>query len=164
MMQQIAPLQVRLINRNTPVFSEAINRLNVDIMILTIFYDSYCPLCSAEINQLKAYDSNHRLSFEDIHAVDFAQRYPYIDKVEANKLLHGQLSNGDMIYGLDVTCMAWKAVGKHRWLSILRWPVIRWFSDRAYLFFARHRNTISSLVTGKNKDLNCQSCKAKTID
>ena len=133
-------------------------------MILTIFYDSYCPLCSAEINQLKAYDSNNQLSFEDIHAVDFVQRYPYIDKVEANKLLHGQLSNGDMIYGLDVTCMAWKTVGKHRWLSILRWPVIRWFSDRAYLFFARHRNTISSLVTGKNKDLNCQSCKAKVID
>ena len=133
-------------------------------MILTIFYDSYCPLCSAEINQLKAYDSNNQLSFEDIHAVDFVQRYPYIDKVEANKLLHGQLSNGDMIYGLDVTCMAWKTVGKHRWLSILRWPVIRWFSDRAYLFFARHRNTISSLVAGKNKDLNCQSCKAKVID
>lgn len=133
-------------------------------MILTIFYDSYCPLCSAEINQLKAYDSNNQLSFEDIHAVDFVQRYPYIDKVEANKLLHGQLSNGDMIYGLDVTCMAWKTVGKHRWLSILRWPVIRWLSDRAYLLFARHRNTISSLVTGKNKVLNCQSCKAKVID
>ena len=133
-------------------------------MILTIFYDSYCPLCSAEINQLKAYDRNNQLSFEDIHDVDFVQRYPYIDKVEANKILHGQLSNGDMIYGLDVTCMAWTTVGKHRWLAILRWPVIRWFSDRAYLFFARHRNTISSLVSGKNKDLNCQSCKAKVID
>ena len=133
-------------------------------MILTIFYDSYCPLCSAEINQLKAYDSNNQLSFEDIHAPDFVKRYPYVDQVKANRILHGQLSDGQMIYGLDVTCMAWKAVGKHRWLSILRWPVIRWFSDLAYLFFARHRNTISSLVTGKNKDLSCQSCKAKTID
>jgi len=133
-------------------------------MMLTIFYDSYCPLCSAEINQLKAYDSNNQLSFEDIHAPDFVKRYPYVDQVKANRILHGQLSDGQMIYGLDVTCMAWKAVGKHRWLSILRWPVIRWFSDLAYLFFARHRNTISSLVTGKNKDLSCQSCKAKTID
>jgi predicted DCC family thiol-disulfide oxidoreductase YuxK len=158
-MQQTAPLLVQLIN--TRIFSKTTNWSNVDIMILTIFYDSYCPLCSAEINQLKAYDSNNQLSFEDIHAVDFVQRYPYIDKVEANKLLHGQLSNGDMIYGLDVTCMAWKTVGKHRWLSILRWPVIRWFSDRAYLFFARHRNTISSLVTHKN---SCRTCKAKAID
>ena len=133
-------------------------------MILTIFYDSYCPLCGAEINQLKAYDSNNQLSFEDINAVDFIQRYPYIDQVEANKLLHGQLSSGEIIYGLDVTCLAWKTVGKHRWLSILRWPVIRWFSDRAYLFFARHRNSISSLFSSKNKNLNCQSCKVKEID
>ena len=132
-------------------------------MRLTIFYDSYCPLCSTEINQLKAYDSNNQLLFEDIHAVDFVQHYPYIDKVEANKLLHGQLSNGDIIYGLDVTCMAWTAVGKHRWIAILRWPGIRWISDRAYEFFARHRNTISSLVMNKKKYMsdraNCKSCK-----
>ena len=142
-------------------------------MILTIFYDSYCPLCSAEIDQLKAYDSNHQLSFVDIQAVDLVEHYPTLDKVEANKILHGQLSNGDMIYGLDVTCMAWAAVGKHRWLTILRWPGIRWLSDRAYLFFARHRNKISSLLMAKNKDMNgqggyendsykkssCKSCK-----
>jgi predicted DCC family thiol-disulfide oxidoreductase YuxK len=133
-------------------------------MILTIFYDSYCPLCSAEINQLKAYDSDNQLSFEDIHAVDFVQRYPYVDKLKANKLLHGQLNNGGMIYGLDVTCMAWKTVGKHRWLSILRWPVIRWFADLAYLFFARHRNRISSLLTGNKKDIECKSCKVKVTD
>ena len=133
-------------------------------MILTIFYDSYCPLCSAEINQLKAYDRDNQLSFEDIHAVDFVQRYPYVDKLKANKLLHGQLNNGGMIYGLDVTCMAWKTVGKHRWLSILRWPVIRWFADLAYLFFARHRNRISSLLTGNKKDIECQSCKVKATD
>jgi predicted DCC family thiol-disulfide oxidoreductase YuxK len=133
-------------------------------MILTIFYDSYCPLCSAEINQLKALDTDNQLSFEDIHAVDFVQRYPYVDKLKANKLLHGQLNNGGMIYGLDVTCMAWKTVGKHRWLSILRWPVIRWFADLAYLFFARHRNRISSLLTGNKKDIECQSCKVKATD
>ena len=132
-------------------------------MILTIFYDSYCPLCSAEINQLKTYDSNNQLPFADINAADFIQRYPYIDKLEANKLLHGELSNGEMIYGLDVTCLAWTTVGKHRWLAILRWPGVRWISDRAYLFFARHRNTIASLVMKKsestNDQKNCKSCK-----
>lgn len=132
-------------------------------MILTIFYDSYCPLCSAEIDQLKTYDSNNQLSFSDINAADFTQRYPYIDKLEANKLLHGELNNGEMIYGLDVTCLAWTTVGKHRWLAILRWPGVRWISDRAYLFFARHRNTIASLVMKKsestNDQKNCKSCK-----
>jgi predicted DCC family thiol-disulfide oxidoreductase YuxK len=114
-----------------------------------------------EINQLRAYDICDQLSFEDIHAPDFVKRYPYIDHVKANRILHGQLSDGQMVYGLDVTCMAWKMVGKHGWLSVLRWPVIRWFADHAYLFFARYRNTISSLVTGKK---SCQSCKVKAID
>lgn len=131
-------------------------------MILTIFYDSQCPLCSAEINQLKAYNTDKKLAFEDIHASDFTQRYPYIDKIEANRILHGQLSNNEMIYGLDVTCLAWKSVGKHRWLSILRWPVLRWISDLAYTFFAKHRNRISKLFISGNKDIDCRPCKIKS--
>ena len=126
---------------------------------LTVFYDSYCPLCSAEIKQLKAYDKDGRLLLEDINELDFMQRYPYIDKIEANKRLHGQLSNGQLIYGLDVTCMAWKLVDKHRWLSVLRWPVIRWFADLAYYLFARYRKPISALLMGKDQSLDCQRCR-----
>jgi len=129
-------------------------------MKLTVFYDGFCPLCSAEINQLRAYDHDVKITFEDIHAPDFVKRYPYIDQVEANRILHGQLSNGDMIYGLDVTYQAWKAVGKHRWLAILRWPGIKLLADISYRFFAGHRNVISSLIMGKSKTLDCESCRA----
>ena len=142
------------------MLAKATKQSHIDTMLLTIFYDSYCPLCSAEINQLKAYDNEKQLLFEDINAVDFIQRYPYIDKIKANKLLHGQLTNGAIIYGLDVTCLAWKTVGKHRWLALLRWPVIRWFADISYRFFARHRNTIYTLLTGRNNSLYCQRCKS----
>ena len=128
-------------------------------MKLTIFYDSHCPLCDEEMNQLKALDYDKNILFEDINALDFINRYPFIDKINANKLLHGQLSNGAMIYGLDVTCMAWKTVGKHRWLAILRWPVIRWFADLGYLFFARYRNNISALLMRRDKSPDCQRCK-----
>ena len=128
-------------------------------MKLTLFYDAQCPLCNAEINQLKAYDNKQQLEFEDIHTPDFIQRFPYVDQVKAKRVLHGQLSNGEMIYGLDVTCLAWKTVGRHRWLTILRWPVIRWFSDLAYLFFARYRNNISSLFINRDKALDCKTCK-----
>ncbi len=128
-------------------------------MKLTVFYDGFCPLCSAEINQLRAYDGDNKIAFEDIHAPDFVKRYPYIDQVEANRILHGQLSNGDMIYGLDVTYQAWKAVGKHRWLAILRWPGIKLLADISYRFFARHRNMISSLIMGKTKSQDCKSCR-----
>jgi predicted DCC family thiol-disulfide oxidoreductase YuxK len=126
---------------------------------LTIFYDGFCPLCSAEIKQLRSYDSDNKIGFEEIHEPDFNQRYPYIDQLAANRILHGQLSNGDMLYGLDVSCQAWKTVGKHRWLALLRWPGIKPVADIAYRFFARHRNTISLLIIGNGRSLECQSCR-----
>jgi len=57
-----------------------------------------------EINQLRAYDIYHPLSFEDIYAPDFVKRYPYIDQVKADRILHGQLSDGQMVYGLWSGC------------------------------------------------------------
>lgn len=124
---------------------------------LTVFFDGQCPLCSKEISMLKRLDNRKRLHFEDIHAIDFVYRYPYIDVVAADKRLHGQLTNGQIITGLDVTARAWGLVGHHKWLQILRWPVIRWFADLAYLFFARFRHPISRLFGGKScPDENCK--------
>ncbi|TNF35281.1 MAG: DUF393 domain-containing protein [Gammaproteobacteria bacterium] len=124
-------------------------------MKLTLFYDAKCPLCLAEMQQLKACDMQGKLVFENIHAPDFKQRYPYIDPDYANRILHGQLESGKIIKGLDVTHMAWSMVGKHKWLAILRWPMVRKIADVVYLVFARHRYRISRLLTGKPR---CDSC------
>lgn len=35
--------------------------------------------------------------------------------------------NSATIYGLVVTYLAWKTVGNHRWLAMLKWPVNRKF-------------------------------------
>lgn len=125
-------------------------------MILTIFYDSHCPLCSTEMQHLKKYDRQQRIRLIDLHDDSLLQAYPHIDKDKAIQKLHGQQENGDMLYGLDVTVMAWNLVGKYRFLKILRWPVIRHIADIVYTFFARHRQTISLLLTGRR---HCQQCK-----
>lgn len=124
--------------------------------MLTIFYDGYCPLCTAEMNLLRDLDNQKKLILEDIHAADFSERFPHIDPIQADKILHGQLQNGEVIKGLEVTCLAWKLVGKHKWMQVLRWPVIRLFADLGYLFFARYRHSISSFVTGKPRCTSCQ--------
>jgi predicted DCC family thiol-disulfide oxidoreductase YuxK len=62
------------------------------------------------------------------------------------KILHAQNAAGEMIYGLDVTYAAGKTVGKHRWLKILRLPVIRIFADLAYKLFAKYRQPISRVL------------------
>lgn len=124
-------------------------------MTLTIFYDSQCPLCLAEMQQLKAYDNDNRIHLVSLHAEDFHLHYPHIDREKADQILHGMQDNGEMLYGLDVTCSAWTLVGKYKWLKVLRWPLVQPVADIVYLVFARYRNTISFLLTGKKR---CNSC------
>jgi predicted DCC family thiol-disulfide oxidoreductase YuxK len=123
--------------------------------MLTIFYDGYCPLCAAEMQTLRSLDIHNRLKLEDIHGNNFQEKFPHIDPIKADRLLHGQLADGKIITGLDVTCLAWKLVEKHRWIQILRWPLIRFFADLGYGFFARYRHQISAFVTGKPRCTRC---------
>lgn len=133
-------------------------------MILTLFYDGFCPLCVAEMRKLKSYDHKHRLRFEDIQAPDFEDRFPDLDREILNRRIYGQLEDGSMISGLDVTYLAWKQVGKAWVYAPLRWPVIRWLADGVYLLFARYRYQISFMLTGKKRCAPCEKeiCDLKT--
>lgn len=125
-------------------------------MKLTLFYDGFCPLCVAEMNKLRKYDVDQNLIFEDIQSQDFSARYPELDWSSLNARIHGQLEDGRLISGLDVTYLAWKAVGKGWVYAPLRWPVIRWLADAIYLLFARYRYSISFILTGKKR---CRVCE-----
>ena len=124
-------------------------------MLLTLFFDGHCPLCSAEVQQLNRLDHLGLLELVDLHQADFTLLYPHVNKVQASNILQAEQSDGTMLYGLDANCKAWELVGKKRWLRVLRWPVIRMFADLGYMFFAKNRSTISYLVTGKRR---CASC------
>jgi predicted DCC family thiol-disulfide oxidoreductase YuxK len=113
---------------------------------MIIFYDGNCPLCNTEMQSLKKADNEQKIVLEDINKADFNRRFPHISKDKAMKILHAQTQTGELIYGLDVTYQAWKKVGKHRWLIILRLPVIKFFADQSYLFFAKYRQPISRFL------------------
>ena len=135
-------------NRLTAFYVNRNNQTLSSTMTITVFYDWHSPLCTAEMDMLREADTQGKLALEDIHASDFSQRYPKIDRESADRVLHGLNDEGQLILGLDVTVAAWSAVGKKRWLAILRWPVVGWFADRVYLFFAKYRKGISSFLTG----------------
>lgn len=124
-------------------------------MTLTVFYDSTCPLCMAEMRELQRLDVAKRLRLEDLFVPDFSDRYPHIDRQQAIAVLHGQLDSGEVLLGLDCTRLAWALVGRKRWLAVLRWPVIKPVADWAYLLFARHRARISRVLTGQ---ATCEPC------
>jgi predicted DCC family thiol-disulfide oxidoreductase YuxK len=138
------------------VASERLN--DKDTAKLTLFFDGCCPLCSAEMQQLKKLDHLNSLKLVDLHQTDFDRLFPHVDKEQANQILQAQLADGTMLYGLDANCTAWKLVGKKRWLKILRWPVVRRLADIGYLVFAKNRSTISLLLTGQRR---CASCAVK---
>lgn len=141
------------------------------IQKLTIFYDSYCPLCVAEMNKLHELDVKHSLSAQtktlalgeqklklemvDLFSEDFEKNYPHINVEAATNRLHAQTDQGEILTGLDVTHIAWQLVGKGYLTAPLRWPVLRYFTDMLYLFFAEHRYKISYWLTGKAR---CQVC------
>jgi len=118
--------------------------------VLSIFYDGTCPLCTKEMDALRAYDQGAALVLVDIHSAAFAD-YPNIDLTEAMTILHAIDNDGVVLLGLDANAAAWRTVGKKPWVQCLRWPVIRWFADYAYLWFARNRYRLSWLLTGQSR-------------
>jgi predicted DCC family thiol-disulfide oxidoreductase YuxK len=110
---------------------------------LRIYYDGLCPLCVNEMRHLERLDQGRKLDLQDISAADFSERFPHIDPIQADRILHGELEDGTLIYGLDVTVLAWRLAGRGRWVAFLRWPLVQPVADRVYLFFARHRHRIS---------------------
>ena len=116
---------------------------------LTIFFDGLCGLCEFEIKHLMKLDTQAVIEFEDINSEDFESRFKPLNRETANAVLHGRLASGELIRGLDVTCLAWKLVGKGHWVAWLRWPVVRTATDWAYSLFARNRSRISKLMSNQ---------------
>lgn len=128
-------------------------------MAFTLFYDGLCPLCEMEIRHLKKLDSQNNLTFVDIMASDFSELYPKLDWQALDDRIHGMCEDGTLLIGLDATHRAWSEVGKGWVYAPLRWPVIRFFADKAYIIFARNRHKISYWVTGKKR---CETdCKVR---
>ncbi|TRY32829.1 thiol-disulfide oxidoreductase DCC family protein [Aliiglaciecola sp. M165] len=130
-------------------------------MKFKIFYDSYCPLCMIEMRKLKSLDVHSTIEFVDIQAPKFSTDYPNLDWQRLNDRIHAQLPDGTMVTGLDATHEVWKQVGKGWVYAPLRWPLVRWFADRVYNVFARHRYRISFWLTGKPR---CSSCQPLSED
>lgn len=128
-------------------------------MAFTIFYDGHCPLCQKEMVLLKKRNTEGKLAFVDIMQDNFSQRYPELDWQTLHDRIHGMQEDGSMLIGLDATHRAWQLLGKGWLYAPLRWPFIRFFADKGYLFFAKHRHRISYWLTGQKRGPS--ACESK---
>ena len=126
--------------------------------MLIIFYDSKCPLCSAEMDKLKQLDVTNQISLIDLHNEQLMEQHADIIFESAMKILHGKYQ-GKIIFGLEVTYVAWRLVGKGKWVAPLNWPVIKPVANMTYHLFAKFRLPISRFSSKvlRLKDNSCST-------
>lgn len=105
----------------------------------TLYYDGRCPLCAAEIAQLRERRGD-ALQLVDIHAVD-SEATPNDLPAQDTLLrtLHLRRANGAWLTGADANVTAWEGTARGRLLRILRWPILRPVVDRVYHYWALWR-------------------------
>ena len=105
---------------------------------LTLFFDSACPMCGAEMHALGARDALARLRFADVHAEGFVppEGTTMATLMEA---IHGRTADGRLVAGVEALRLAYAAVGLGWIAAPTAWPLLRGASERAYRWVARHR-------------------------
>ena len=112
--------------------------MNAKIYPLTLFYDAACPVCRTEMEALRQRDAAGRLRFEDVRAVRFAvPAGTTLDDMLTS--LHGRTADDRLVVGVESLRLAYRAVGLGWLVAPTAWPLLRGPSERAYLWFARHR-------------------------
>ncbi|MEM1403483.1 MAG: DUF393 domain-containing protein [Pseudomonadota bacterium] len=112
----------------------------------TLYYDGACPLCSREIDEIRAQrgDAIALIDVHDLHLGvepgsghgDVLQTFSRNDLL---KSLHLQRADGRWLRGADANVAAWEGTARWQVLRVLRWPLIRWCVDRVYAIWANVR-------------------------
>lgn len=105
---------------------------------LTLFFDGECPVCRTEMQSLRLRDAAGRLRFDDLRAPGFV--VPAGATLEHMlTTIHARTADSRLVTGVKTLRLAYRAVGLGWLVAPTTWPGLRGASERAYLWFARHR-------------------------
>ena len=106
---------------------------------LTFLYDGACPLCLKETKFLKKKDVSKFINFVDISINYIPENFKNISYSEAMSNLHGILSSGEIIYGVDVLAYSYELVGLGWIYYPTKLPILSNFIRFVYKYWARYR-------------------------
>ncbi len=109
---------------------------------LTIYYESACALCNAEMSNLMLRNTEGLLEFIDVSASDFDALPTGTRMEDLLALIHAVQADGTVIKGVDVFRHAYRAVGLDWVTRGLELPVLGTLADRLYPWVARNRHQI----------------------
>ncbi len=112
---------------------------------LTLLYDGSCPICAWEHRNLARRDRYGRLGFIDIQSPDCEAAAYGVTQEALMGRLHGLTNNGRMLVGVETLLEAYRLAGWW-WVSLPLQLVPRSVANRAYGWFADHRQSISRRI------------------
>lgn len=116
--------------------------MNSTIYPLTLYYESACPLCDAEMRNLMLRNRAGLLRFVDISAPGFTACPPGTDLAALMDLIHAQRADGQVIRGVEVFRLAYSAAGLPWVARLSRLPLLRGLCERGYPILARNRHRL----------------------
>lgn len=114
---------------------------------LTLYYDSRCALCNAEMGNLMLRNTAGLLHFADVWAPDFEGPPAGCTRQDLLTLIHARQADGTVVRGVEVFRLAYEAVGLGWVTAATRWPLLGRLADACYPVLARHRYRIPTMVT-----------------
>ena len=111
--------------------------MNSSLHKIEMFYDGDCPLCLRETRLLRRLDSKGRIGFINIAAEDFDASDVGKTQQKLMAEMHGRLSDGSWVTGVEVFRRLYAAVGFGWLVAPTRLPVIRTILDLGYQVFAK---------------------------
>lgn len=104
-----------------------------------VFFDGDCPLCMREIRMLQRKDRAGRIQFTDIAAPAFDAETYGTTQAELMARIHGRLSDGTWIEGVEVFRQLYTAIGWRTAVAFTRLPGISHLVRLGYHLFAKNR-------------------------
>jgi predicted DCC family thiol-disulfide oxidoreductase YuxK len=103
---------------------------------VTIWYDSGCPLCAAEIAFMRRLDGAGRIAFIDVLS---AADCP-LDRAELLARFHAREAGGPVVSGAAAFAAMWRAIPVlSPFGHLARLAPVLWLLERAYRAFLRVR-------------------------
>lgn len=113
---------------------------------LTLYYESACPLCNAEMTNLMLRNAEGLLVFADVSAPGFNALPEGAGMADVLELIHARRADGQLVKGVEVFRLAYEAVGLNWVTTALRLPVLGTLAERFYPALARNRHHIPRFV------------------
>lgn len=115
---------------------------------LVIYFDASCALCNSEMQNIKAHDTESRLTLIDCSAPDFDDRAFHAQGITRDTMmncLHAQDANGHWLKGVAAFEVIYRSVGMASIAKLWGHPLLRPLAERAYPWVVKHRHALSAL-------------------